>query len=433
MQVTLKRGGFQDALLRSKERYVLSVCGYGAGKSYIGALKAILLSQVNAGCNGLIVSHDWSVLTSVIVPQLEEHLQNMGIAYDYQKAANILVLPWGKIFLKVGSKPIVGFTTAYAWLDEGALMPDSLWKDVLARVRDKAAVQSQIYITTTPDSMHGYVYKNFIESPLPNSKVIYGSTTENSHLHEDYVESLMSAYDHRMQQAFIHGQFVNFNSQPAYHAFDRKIHVVDRWDLMTPYGVYDMMAPEPNLPLVLSLDFGVEVATGVVMQRSSQGGGSKIRVLDEIWLQNSNTFECVEEFVRRWGDRGFTLVVHGDASGFSSGSSAATTDYDIVRKMCTNKFLAVNIDVPRANSKVVDRLNMVNSILHGSSKVQFRVHSRCKKLIRDLIHVSLTADGSRRLDKKKDTELTHVSDALGYGIQRMPSPLQEFNKLRSWS
>lgn len=434
MALKIRKGGFQDRFLHARERYVAGVTGYGGGKSYIGCRKALLLSQENAPCLGLIVSHSWEQQETVVIPEFTRMLEDLGISYTFHKSEHRLDLPWASVIFRPGSKPIVGHTVAWAWIDEAALCPDTAWKDVLARVRDHRAKHPQIALTSTPEGCRGFLYKHFVEKPLGDCTLITGSTLENTHLHEAYVSSLEDAYDPTLQKAYIHGQFVDFNSLPAYYAFSRDTHITSSWMIPTPHGAYNLMEPEPNLELIVSFDFGVEVATCVVLQRSGAGQRTQIRVLDEVWLQNSNTFECVEEFVRKWGNKGFKLRVHGDAAGSTtSSSSASQSDYDVIRKLCTGAFSSVSIDVPKANSKVVDRLNTVNSVLHGSDKVMLRIHPRCEKLIKDLVHTSLTQDGSRRIDKKKNSELSHVSDALGYALQKMPNPLQEFNKLRVWS
>jgi hypothetical protein len=78
--------------------------------------------------------------------------------------------------------------------------------------------------------------------------------------------------------------------------------------------------------------------------------------------------------------------------------------------------------VPSANPSVRDRVNAVNGMLCNSQGTRrLFIDPRCRRLIHDLERVSWKADGygnlCAQLDKS-DPELTHVSDALGYLVER---------------
>ena len=433
MDLVIKRDGFQHQLLKSDAPLLASITGYGAGKTFIGTLKAILLSKENAPCMGLVVCSSWELLSTTVVPQFYEHLDRMNIQYIYKEQKGILVLPWCKIILRVATKPIVGMSVGWAYCDEAALYPDRTFKDILARVRDKRAKNMQIVFTSTPEGRTGWLYRNFHEKPLPDSVVIHGSTRENIHNHEDYVERLQSAYSDQEIRGYLEGEWVDYNAMPAYHAFDEKC-IVDNWPLKTAFGNYNLMQLEQGLPIIVGFDFGNFIATCVIAQKSEAASRIYLRFIDEIFLHKASTWDLCHELIKRYGGQGLQLIVTGDATGgHMRGSAAEKTDYDVVRQLCTPHFNNVNIKIPNSNTRVVDRIETTNSALKGSKHFHLRIHPRCKMLIRDFREVSYIQDGSRRLDKNTNKELTHISDAAGYLLQQMRTPLKEFKKLRVWS
>jgi hypothetical protein len=152
-----------------------------------------------------------------------------------------------------------------------------------------------------------------------------------------------------------------------------------------------------------------------------------VHVLDEIVLPNSNTEEACKVFAERvapWiaGQNGVPLRIYGDAAG-GARSTAGKSDYQIIKEFFrrTPEF-QVTYRVPPANPKVRDRVNAMNSKLRNAlGVVGLLADPKCKRLTRDLEQVAWKADGNGRMTgeiDKSNAELTHVSDALGYLIER---------------
>jgi len=107
----------------------------------------------------------------------------------------------------------------------------------------------------------------------------------------------------------------------------------------------------------------------------------------------------------------------------SARSTAGKSDYQIIREFFrTEPRFRVSYHVPSANPSIRDRVNAVNAMLCNSPGMRrLFIDPRCRRLIRDLERVVWKADGhgnvGAQLDKS-DPELTHVSDALGYVVER---------------
>jgi hypothetical protein len=216
--------------------------------------------------------------------------------------------------------------------------------------------------------------------------------------------------------------FENFAGR-AYFAFPRVANLKP--------GVY-----LPHLPLYWSLDFNVNPMCSVICQvedtttRDMAMVGrslSVVRVLDEIILPNSNTEEACRVFQERtapWIARqnSVELRIYGDAAG-GARSTAGKSDYQIIKEFFRRApEFQVTYHVPQANPKVRDRINAVNSKQRNAlDMVGLLADPKCKRLMRDLEQVAWKADSNGRMTgeiDKSNAELTHVSDALGYLIER---------------
>ena len=76
--------------------------------------------------------------------------------------------------------------------------------------------------------------------------------------------------------------------------------------------------------------------------------------------------------------------------------------------------MKLNVQVLRANPRVKDRVQLVNSmLLSAAGESHVFVDPKCKELIKDLEQVNYMKD-SMQLDKTSDYRRTHLSDAMGY-------------------
>jgi hypothetical protein len=169
---------------------------------------------------------------------------------------------------------------------------------------------------------------------------------------------------------------------------------------------------EPDLPLFWALDFNVDPMCSIVAQKK----GDEVRVLDEIVLSRASTDDACEEFHTRYPNHQGGMVIYGDASGQRL-QTAGTTDYRIIKEFFRRTaYNNVKFRVPPSNPSVRERVGLVNGKLFAANEdVSLFVHPRCKGLITDLEEVTYKPDSSV-IDKERDAERTHLSDALGYLI-----------------
>lgn len=187
----------------------------------------------------------------------------------------------------------------------------------------------------------------------------------------------------------------------VYYSFDINTHVVDE-------DMYD-----PVAPLLVGSDFNRSPMSWVICQ----GDSRELRVLDEIRLYDSNTPAALDELWKRYHAHSGGFRFYGDAAGRNGNTVTTKTDYDLIftDPRFQSPFGDSNVFYPKSNPAVLDRVVRVNSMLKNMNGLsRMKIHRRCRFLIKDLQYVTFM-EGTSDLDKR-NKELTHMSDALGYLI-----------------
>ena len=367
----------QYEFMYAKENHVLFCGGVGSGKTFTGALWAIMMAQKYPNCRGLITANTHSQLQKATLAEMFSICDTLGIKYRYLVNQNRVFIGKAEILCYTMEKPenLAGPTVGWAWLDEAAFYKPLAFDKASARVRDTKG-PCQIRMTTTPNGFN-WLYEYFVEKPEDYKKVVYSSTLDNTpNLPDTYVKQLRGQYDKKMAIQELDGQFINLNSGQVYYGFDRNKHV-KQINLM-----------DKDL-LMVGLDFNVHPLCGVFVARR----GEMIYIVDELYLENSNTFEAAKEILRRYPNRYMQVIA--DETGNRRRTSSNQTDHEIIRR--------AGLDLPKfRNPMVKDRYNNINRLF---DKGYIKIHPRCTRLIKDLEQLTYDND---------DDMLSHISDALGY-------------------
>lgn len=229
-------------------------------------------------------------------------------------------------------------------------------------------------------------------------------------LPESEIEAARRDMDDMTFRQEYEASFVNFTGR-AYYTF------TDEHKQSLSYN--------PTGDLAFCFDFNVEPGVAVVCQEQHLPNGEiGTGAIGEVYIpMNSNTEAVCRRLVHDWGDHGGRVFLYGDATGGARGTAkVAGSDWDIVERMLHSHYGAHRVfnRVPKANPRERSRLNAVNSRTRASDgTVRFMVDARaCPYLIKDLDGVRLLVGGSGEIDKKYDSKLTHITDALGYYIVR---------------
>ena len=113
------------------------------------------------------------------------------------------------------------------------------------------------------------------------------------------------------------------------------------------------------------------------------------------------------------------VILAGDATGKAGQRAAAgKSDYAILTEILSQGGLRFENRTPEANPPVKDRINTVNAKLCGADGQRhlFVNPKGCPNLVRDLQRVVWKPGGSFILDQTTNSDLTHISDAMGYVV-----------------
>jgi hypothetical protein len=428
--------------------FVLLSGGQGAGKTwwlcwegmrlYFMALQwAQAHGHPTRDVHGLILSPTLNLLKKTILPTLESVLEQAGLQehehYTVNRQEGILRFKWGGcIYLFTAEKPelIIGVNVVVAMVDEPGTPKEG---EALARVRGRLrgpAPRRLIVAAGTPeDIISRQWFFDFIASPQalqehgPDGKndrrVVFARTADNVHITdlEGYIRGQKSVLTKAQQEAYLEGRFVAFNKGRVYGAYiDRDFeaggHMVPRnHPLLTP--------PGPGNELLVSLDFNVDPMCGVIGWRV----GDAILWADEIRIPNAGEEgvtpigqwcrEALHRWVAEWKG---TVAVYGDATEKRLTVAASQTGWDIVHGTLRPVVEASGWDyrpcVWGSNPREIDRVNTVNKAFEDR---RILVAEGCVWLRKDLNLVGFK-QGTAQIDKDSDKGLTHLSDAMGYGI-----------------
>jgi hypothetical protein len=232
--------------------------------------------------------------------------------------------------------------------------------------------------------------------------------------------------------------FVNFEGR-AYYPFLDDVH--GRNGLRE--RCYD-----PRAPLGFCFDFNVAPGVAAVVQEVRLPGcyeadprtGMPLldrpivgtAVIGEVHIpRGSSTPAVCRRLVRDWHEHRGAVVCYGDATGGAQGSAKVQgSDWDLIKAELGKPPGGpgelhgfgdrVSCRVRTSNPRERQRVNAVNTrLLNGVGEVRLLVdREHAPNVVKDLEGVRLLKGGSGEIDKKATPDLTHVSDALGYYVER---------------
>ena len=376
------------------------VGGFGCGKTRSIPLRWVRLIDWRAReqkrkARLMIVEPTYQMVRDVLVPEMQGFFNDHHIKHRYHKSNHDFVIRLNGIdfvaMLRSADKPssLTGKTVSDAIIDEfdkitGIQNQKDVWNECIARTRKYE--HGTVAAVTTPEGFR-YTYELWQEKNAdnPNFKLIKARTRDNTFLPADYIDNMVAQYDTLLAAQYLEGEFVNLNNSMAYYMFRRDKHTA-------PQGL------NPELPVYIGMDFNVNPMTAVVLQSE----GNLYRAVSEYWLPNSNTRAMAQLIAADWSQ--YAVYICPDMTGGARKTSADYTDIDILKQHGFQVLGSRNI-TERA------RLNIVNNLF---DKDRLVIDPKCKHLVNDLEKVVTNEYG--QVAKEKDSQLTHISDALGYAM-----------------
>jgi PBSX family phage terminase large subunit len=389
MNKEIKLLDHQWQFVNSLNRFTALIGGIGSGKTY--TLAVYILSRVTKHPDALhfIGANTFSQLKNSTLSAVFSLLNDLEIPFSYNQSSGLLEFAGGKVLCKSmeNFNALRGIEIGSFILDEARDLKQEAFDMMMGRLRDKNVKGDLQGRVVTSPAGYNWIYDYFHPSGEfhnKNFKLIQCTSMANKHLPDGYLESIKDQYSETFYKQEILGEFINLTAGKTYYAFERDDNVSE--------------VSRVNGSIYCGLDFNVNPLCGVVFQVIN----GKIRVIDEMFLENSNTFEACDWLVKH-NYRGCQVIP--DSTG-KNRKTSGKSDHDILKE---NGFTVMTT----RNPMVFDRVNNINRLLTQNKII---IDPKCKKLINDLEKVTWK---DNKLDQKTDPMLTHISDALGYGAWKL--------------
>lgn len=212
--------------------------------------------------------------------------------------------------------------------------------------------------------------------------------------------------------------FINFQGR-IYYPYSSKLHNARiQYNPQQPLHFCFDFNVAPGVAAVVQEKQVIDMETGAILIGETVSG-----IIGEVYIpQNSNTALVCNKLGNDWREHQGLIYCYGDATGGAKGSAKlAGSDWDIIKKVLRGYFGdRLHFDYPEANPSERDRVNAVNSrLLTMQGKVRLLVDpSKAPHVDKDFEGVQCVQGGSGEIDKKKNPELSHISDAIGYYVWR---------------
>jgi len=349
------------------------------------------LCNQNPTLDGGILAPDLKMFKRDILPLIADINNNNNLAIKYNRQDGYLYVPQTRSKVWVfhdqdKGESIRGPNLAFFVVNEATLISKEGFESAIGRIRLKSAKVAQIAWSGTPEGF-GYLYREHVEKKRHDSKVYYGSTKNNTHLHESFVKRLEQSYDPALLKAYLEGQFVNLTGNPAAYAFNRNQHVEP-----CPYG-------PGRYKVWVALDFNVNPMAATLFYRVTDHHQVMLWAFDEIKLRSSDTHEMARVIKDKVGT---DCVIYPDPAGNARSTRGVSISDITILEDAGFK----DIKFKRRISSVREALNALNGML---SKNQIRFDPKCVDAVNDLEQTELKDSGE--IDKS-DQNRSHFLDGI---------------------
>lgn len=284
-------------------------------------------------------------------------------------------------------------------LDEFADMKPETWNEVLRP--SLSDFKAPALFIGTPKSFNHFhaLYERGQDRNRPTWASWQFRTRDNPFIDPDEIESAKGDLDERTFRQEYEASFETQEGR-AYYAFSREHNRQDvRLDL--------------EQPACLFVDFNIDPATGGIGQRQ----GDRAVVWREVRLthRGGEATKAValrlQGLLREAGHIG-QIRIYGDATG-KAAKTTGPADHQVLRDLFPDAVWCI----PGHNPHERDRVAAVNGVCETmSGRHRLEVDPSCVGLIADLEQVVYAENGE--LDKTSNSQLTHLSDGLGYWLVR---------------
>lgn len=386
----------QSIVFKHPARFKVVTAGRRWGKTKLAEAICILKARVPKS-KVWYVAPSYRMAKQIMWDQLLDSVPRQWVKKIHHTDLSITLINKSKIECKGADNPesLRGVGLSYVVLDEYQDMKPDTWVKVLRPTLAKDRGHA-MFIGTPKGFANLYDVHMLGQDPTKRSWMSWQFPTISSpFIPIEEIEAARNDMDAKSFRQEFEASFESLSGR-VYHCFDRNVHVKE-------------VTFNPELPIWVGQDFNVDPMSTVIMQPQIDGS---IHIVDEIYLNNSNSMEVCDELEKRyWRFQGSDkLIVYPDPAGSFRQSGRGESDLDIFRQRDFNY-----LKFRRKHPKVADRVNAVNRMLMSASgQVRLFINPKCKNTIASF-EQTMYKPGSAEIDKRPGIE--HPTDALGYCIE----------------
>ena len=403
----------------TEHRIVGYIGGFGSGKSFALAAKAIVLGLDNPGTTAMVAEPSFPMIRTVFIPAMDAALEQWEIDYDFRVSPQpeyTLKLPTGNVRILCQSaenwQRVRGQNISFVLWDEADTSPvetaQKAGEMFLARMR--VGKVNQLALASTPEGFR-YCYRTFVEQDGPDKRLIRVKTRDNPYLPEDFIESLQRNYPAQLINAYLEGHFVNMASCSCYPEFDRSLNYTDA------------VASELDTIYV-----GIDINVGnCVTQHLIRRKDEFHFFAEKVYRDTQQIAAGLKELYPHHFQTGQLVLIPDAASKQRSTAAAQESDLGILKKA------GHTVSPQQSNPLIQDRINAINVLIEQR---KIKVGNGCKNLIRTFEQHAYDDKGKPEKGGIGMDDLSHSGDAAGYAVYRLAAIRQwkvgSSKKVRVW-
>lgn len=448
-----KQKEFMDAVLDPQgPKYVAYYGGYGSGKSLILCIINIIQGVLYGG--EYVIARNFSPELKRTTYKLFLDLLPKQLLLEHRVAdaeVHIKSQAGKAIFYFVGlddPQKLDSLTLSGASIDEASQVSEEAFLKLQGRIRSPKGLRKTLLVGNPKGS--DYVHRYFIKqdgfkdisdrygNPITAAeqraqyKIFVAPSTENKHLPDGYIESMLATYSPERVQRDIYGSFDSFEGQ-VYNEFRRDIHVIKPFKIPAEWPRFigaDHGYRNPAAFLWGASDYDGNMyiyrefyETEWLVEEICQGKGqipgiiglSGVKTLKKSKAAGHTILKAVD------GEKIDYIVI--DPSTKAVRGQTGSSDWDIY---CEN--LPTNWPLIPAKNEVHTGIDQVKSYLKlnlKTNKPQIYFFDTCRNLIDEITQYRWEEQSSNLTGKKNEKEAPrkykdHAVDALRYLIMSRP-------------
>lgn len=391
------------------------VGGRGCGKTFTLCVKLIVLAAIQAGHTGAALSPTGPMASKVLIPEMHEALNRMGIKYTFNKSERRFDMFFGRkkstlfVLSAENVRDGLGLNLAYFGVDEADTMhPDvalESWRKLSGALRAGNPKYRQKVAVSTPEGF-GFMHQHWVESVDDTNRserrIIRGRTLDNPYITDDVIADLRSTYPAHYLAAYLEGEFVNMAGRVVYdhYGFEKGLNYTN--------------LTLKDVPLTERLHIGVDFNINGMSSITAVVRGQDVYAIDEN-LGSYNTQALCDVLNEKY--KGRQILAYPDPSGSARKSASDNTDHSLMR------LANIPLRVMSAHPRVRDRVNSVNAMfLNGNGDRRLHINKNtCPGLHKALMTQVWDKDAPQKnvqigLPSTKNTFIDGPLDALGYFV-----------------